>query len=321
MAGSLAMSRAVRYASRPSPTAIVTARMWALPCLGGPLVRNHASVQRRWRQAVCRLRGRRRPGGHRPADREAAQRLDLRRRPRRLEFYTRRRPGPRGSPTGSAVTLAPSRRSAVRRRWWRRTTPRGHQGVLLRSADQPQLRRDGGALRRSHARPCRPREGQSRAGGVDDQALASRPTAPSRLLQLGRRQRGDRRSAPQAQRGTADPAARRNASSAARGDRSPALKAVPTPPYVFAEWRIRRVSIDYHLEVETHYYSVPHRFDRAEVEVQLTARTVERSSSKANRSPPSAHKRQPQAHHGSYQAAHHAPQDRRVAPECLRRRR
>ncbi len=45
----------------------------------------------------------------------------------------------------------------------------------------------------------------------------------------------------------------------------PALRALPVPPYVFAEWRIRRVSIDYYVEVEAHYYSVPHRFARVEV--------------------------------------------------------
>jgi transposase len=55
----------------------------------------------------------------------------------------------------------------------------------------------------------------------------------------------------------------------------PALKALPASPYAFAEWRIRRVSIDYHVEIEAHYYSVPHRFVRAEVEVRITARTVE----------------------------------------------
>ena len=44
---------------------------------------------------------------------------------------------------------------------------------------------------------------------------------------------------------------------------------------MLAEWRIRRVGIDYHVEVEAHFYSVPHRFARAEVEVRFTARTVE----------------------------------------------
>ena len=55
----------------------------------------------------------------------------------------------------------------------------------------------------------------------------------------------------------------------------PVLKDLPDSPYVFAEWRICRVSIDYHVEVEAHYYSVPHRFVRAEVEARFTARTVE----------------------------------------------
>lgn len=55
----------------------------------------------------------------------------------------------------------------------------------------------------------------------------------------------------------------------------PALKPLPESPYMLAEWRIRRVSLDYHVEVEKHYYSVPYRFVRAEVEVRFTARTVE----------------------------------------------
>src|ERR1700686_2631075 len=55
----------------------------------------------------------------------------------------------------------------------------------------------------------------------------------------------------------------------------PALKLLPVEPYVFAEWRIRRVGIDYHVDVERHYYSVPHRFAKEQVEVRLTAKTVE----------------------------------------------
>jgi transposase len=55
----------------------------------------------------------------------------------------------------------------------------------------------------------------------------------------------------------------------------PALKPLPIEPYVFAEWRLRRVGIDYHVDVDRHFYSVPHRFARAEVDVRLTARTVE----------------------------------------------
>jgi transposase len=55
----------------------------------------------------------------------------------------------------------------------------------------------------------------------------------------------------------------------------PALKPLPVEPYVFAQWRVCRVGVDYHVEVDKHFYSVPHRFARAEVEVRLTNRTVE----------------------------------------------
>ena len=55
----------------------------------------------------------------------------------------------------------------------------------------------------------------------------------------------------------------------------PALKSLPAEPYEFSEWRSCRVGIDYHVEVAAHYYSVPYRFARAEVDARLTARTVE----------------------------------------------
>ena len=55
----------------------------------------------------------------------------------------------------------------------------------------------------------------------------------------------------------------------------PALKPLPAGPYGLAEWRVRRVGIDYHVEAENHFHSVPCRFARAEVEVRLTTRTVE----------------------------------------------
>jgi transposase len=55
----------------------------------------------------------------------------------------------------------------------------------------------------------------------------------------------------------------------------PHLKQLPSEPYPFAEWRLRRVGVDYHVLVEAHFYSVPYRFARREVEVRLTPRTVE----------------------------------------------
>ncbi len=54
-----------------------------------------------------------------------------------------------------------------------------------------------------------------------------------------------------------------------------ALRALPAEPYIFAEWRMRRAGLDYHVEIERHFYSVPYRFARDEIEARITARTVE----------------------------------------------
>ena len=55
----------------------------------------------------------------------------------------------------------------------------------------------------------------------------------------------------------------------------PAARALPDRPYQFAEWRKARVNIDYHIEVDSHYYSVPFRLIREQLDVRLTAATVE----------------------------------------------
>jgi transposase len=55
----------------------------------------------------------------------------------------------------------------------------------------------------------------------------------------------------------------------------PALTALPPQPYVFATWKKARVNIDYHIELERHYYSVPYQLVRTEVEARLSAHTVE----------------------------------------------
>jgi transposase len=55
----------------------------------------------------------------------------------------------------------------------------------------------------------------------------------------------------------------------------PALNPLPAVPYEYAEWKRCRVNIDYHIEVDKHYYSAPHRLVRQEVEVRLTSATVE----------------------------------------------
>lgn len=55
----------------------------------------------------------------------------------------------------------------------------------------------------------------------------------------------------------------------------PALKPLPAEPYVFAAWKECRVGLDYHVEIEKHYYSAPHGLLREKVWARVTARTVE----------------------------------------------
>jgi|SRR5579859_269913 len=55
----------------------------------------------------------------------------------------------------------------------------------------------------------------------------------------------------------------------------PALRALPAVAYEFALWPKAKVSIDYHLEVDRHYYSVPYRFIGETCDVRLTAAVVE----------------------------------------------
>ena len=55
----------------------------------------------------------------------------------------------------------------------------------------------------------------------------------------------------------------------------PALKPLPQARYEYAEWIKARVGVDYHLEADRHYYSVPHALVRQDLLVRLTATTVE----------------------------------------------
>src|SRR3954464_13804477 len=55
----------------------------------------------------------------------------------------------------------------------------------------------------------------------------------------------------------------------------PALKELPAEPYQYAEWRARRVGLDYHVDIDGHYYSVPHRLIREQLDARITAHTIE----------------------------------------------
>jgi transposase len=55
----------------------------------------------------------------------------------------------------------------------------------------------------------------------------------------------------------------------------PALRPLPAQPYAYAEWKRARVNIDYHVEVEGHYYSVPYTLVKQQIDVRLTTHVVE----------------------------------------------
>jgi transposase len=56
----------------------------------------------------------------------------------------------------------------------------------------------------------------------------------------------------------------------------PALKPLPAVAFEYAEWKIKkRPGIDYHIEVDDHYYSVPYQLRNEALDVRLTESLVE----------------------------------------------
>ena len=55
----------------------------------------------------------------------------------------------------------------------------------------------------------------------------------------------------------------------------PALRALPSESYVYAEWRKAKPGIDYHLDIDKRFYSVPHALVGQVLEVRLTDTAVE----------------------------------------------
>ena len=55
----------------------------------------------------------------------------------------------------------------------------------------------------------------------------------------------------------------------------PALGELPEQPYEYALWSLARVHIDCHIEVDGHYYSVPYRLLRQQVDTRLTDTVLE----------------------------------------------
>jgi len=55
----------------------------------------------------------------------------------------------------------------------------------------------------------------------------------------------------------------------------PALQPLPSERYVMAEWKTVRANIDYHVEIDRHYYSVPYQLAGQQMEARYTSTTEE----------------------------------------------
>lgn len=55
----------------------------------------------------------------------------------------------------------------------------------------------------------------------------------------------------------------------------PVLKPLPNTAYEYAQWKQARVGIDYHIEIEGHYYSVPYQLIKQQLDARITRSTVE----------------------------------------------
>jgi transposase len=60
---------------------------------------------------------------------------------------------------------------------------------------------------------------------------------------------------------------------------APALQPLPAKRFEIFKWKSAKVNIDYHVEFDGHYYSVPHALVRTTVELRVTASLVECFSS------------------------------------------
>ena len=55
----------------------------------------------------------------------------------------------------------------------------------------------------------------------------------------------------------------------------PALKPLPASPYDYAEWKQAKPGVDYHVQVDKHFYSVPHSLVKQRLDVRISSALVE----------------------------------------------
>ena len=56
---------------------------------------------------------------------------------------------------------------------------------------------------------------------------------------------------------------------------APALRPLPLTRFAIGRWKSTKVNIDYHVEFDAHYYSVPHRLVGARLEIRVTGELLE----------------------------------------------
>ena len=92
----------------------------------------------------------------------------------------------------------------------------------------------------------------------------------------------------------------------------PALAPLPGEPYQFAEWKKARVHVDYHVEVDGHYYSVPHSLVTRQVDVRISATMIECFH---QNQPVASHIRADEGRKGHTTIAEHMPSHHRAQSE------
>ena len=55
----------------------------------------------------------------------------------------------------------------------------------------------------------------------------------------------------------------------------PALQPLPAKRYTYAEWKRAKAHVDYHIEVDRRYYSIPYRYHGRRIDVRITANLIE----------------------------------------------
>lgn len=55
----------------------------------------------------------------------------------------------------------------------------------------------------------------------------------------------------------------------------PALLPLPERPFEMADWKTAKVAIDYHVQFDNHFYSVPYRFIGQHIDIRATVLTIE----------------------------------------------